>query len=65
MIERFTKSSKLIGMTLDKLHVFGDCLRTLDGILKFILDFLNTCPRDGRAYVFARVSQASWEVEDY
>ena len=41
MIEGFTKSSKLIGMTLDKLHVFGDYLRTLDGLLKLILDLLN------------------------
>ena len=41
MIEGFTKSSKLIGTTLDKLHVFSDCLRTLDGVLKLILDFLN------------------------
>ena len=41
MIERFTKSSKLIGTTLNKMHVFGDYLRTLDGVLKLILDFLN------------------------
>ena len=41
MIKGFTKSSKLIGTTLDKLHVFGDFLRTLDGVLKLILDFLN------------------------
>ena len=41
MIEGFTKSSKLIGTTLDKLHVFGDCLRTLDSVLKLILDLLN------------------------
>ena len=41
MVEGFTKSSKLIGTTLDKLYVFGDCLRTLDGLLKLILDFLN------------------------
>ena len=30
-----------IGTTLNKLNVFGDCLRTLDGVLKLILDFLN------------------------
>ena len=30
-----------IGPTLNKLHVFGDCLRTLDGVLKLILDLLN------------------------
>ena len=41
MVEGFTKSSKLIGTTLDKLHVFGDCLRTLDGVLKLILNLLN------------------------
>ena len=41
MIEGFTKSSKFISMTLDKLHVFSDCLRTLDGMLKLILDLLN------------------------
>ena len=41
MIEGFIKSSKLIDTTLDKLHVFGDCLRTLDGVLKLILYFLN------------------------
>ena len=41
MIEGFTKSNKLIGTTLDKLHVFCDCLRTLDGVLKLILDLLN------------------------
>ena len=41
MIEGFTKSSKLIGKTLDKLHVFSDCLRTLYGVLKLILDFFN------------------------
>ena len=41
MIEGFSKSSKLIGTKLDKLHVFGDFLRTLDSVLKLILDFLN------------------------
>ena len=41
MIEGFTKSNKLISTTLDKLHVFGDCLRTLDGVLKLIHDLLN------------------------
>ena len=41
MIEGFTKSSKLIGTTLDKLHVFDDFLGTLDGMLKLILDLLN------------------------
>ena len=41
MIEGLTKSSKLIVTTLDKLHVFGDCLRTVDGVIKLILDFLN------------------------
>ena len=41
MIEGFTKSSKFISMTLDKLHVFSDCLRTLDDMLKLILDLLN------------------------
>ena len=41
MVKRFTKSSKLIDMTLDKLHVFGDCLTTLDDVLKLILNFLN------------------------
>ena len=41
MVERFTKSSKLISTTLDKLHVFGDCLQTLDGVLKLILNLLN------------------------
>ena len=41
MIKGFTKSIKLIDTTLDKLHVFGDCLRTLDGVLKLILDLLN------------------------
>ena len=41
MLEGFTKSNELIGTTLDKLHVFGDCLRTLDGVLKLILDLLN------------------------
>ena len=41
MIEGFTKSSKLIDTTLDKLHVFGDCLRTLYGVLKLILYLLN------------------------
>ena len=41
MIEGFTKSIKLIGTTLEKLHVLGDCLRTLDGVLKLIIDLLN------------------------
>ena len=41
MIEGFTKSSKLIDTTLDKLHVFGDSLGTLDGVLKLILNLLN------------------------
>ena len=41
MIEGLTKSSKLIDSTLDKLHVFGDCLRTLNGVIKLILDLLN------------------------
>ena len=41
MIERVTKSNKLISMTLDKLDLFSDCLRTLDGMLKLILDLLN------------------------
>ena len=41
MIEGFTKRIKLIGTTLDKLHVLGYCLRTLDGVLKLILDLLN------------------------
>ena len=31
----------MIGTTLDKLHVFSDCLRTLDGVLKLILYLLN------------------------
>ena len=30
-----------IGTTLNKQHVFGDCLRTVDGVLKLILDLLN------------------------
>ena len=41
MVERFPKSSKLIGTKINKVHVFGDCLRTLDGILKLILNLLN------------------------
>ena len=45
MVERFTKSNKLISTTLDKLHVFGDYLRTLDGVLKLILNFLNMLTR--------------------
>ena len=45
MIEGFTKSNKLIDTTLDKLHVFGDCLRILDGVLKLILDFINMSMR--------------------
>ena len=40
MIEGFTKSNELIDTKLDKLHVFSDCLRTLDGVLKLILDLL-------------------------
>ena len=58
MVEGFTKSNKLIGMTLDKLHVFGDCLRTLDGLLKLILNLLNMptrwtsiCVRKGKPSV--------------
>ena len=51
MIEGFTKSSKLIDTTLDKLHVLGDCLRTLDGVLKLILDFLNMPTRWTSIYV--------------
>ena len=31
----------MIGTTLDKLHIFGDCLTTLDGVLKLILDLLH------------------------
>ena len=42
MIEGFTKSRKLIDTTfIDKLHVLSDCLGTLDGVCKLILDFLN------------------------
>ena len=45
MVERLTKSSKLIGTTIDKLHIFGDCLRTFDGVLKLILNLLNMLTR--------------------
>ena len=38
-------------MTLDKMHVFGDCLRTLDGVLKLILNFLNMPTRWTSIYV--------------
>ena len=41
MIKRFPKSNKLIGSTLDKLHVFSDCLGTLDRGLELVLDLLN------------------------
>ena len=41
MVEWFTKSSKLIDITLDKLYVFSHCLRTLDGALKLILNLLD------------------------
>ena len=58
MIEGFTKSNMLIDKTLDKLHVFGDCLRTIDGVLKLILDLLNMptrwtsiCVRKGKLSV--------------
>ena len=41
MIKRFPKSNKLIDSTLYKLHVFSDCLGTLDSSLELVLKLLS------------------------
>ena len=41
MVERFTKRNKLISATLDKQHVFDDCLGSLSGVLKLIFNLLD------------------------
>ena len=41
MVKRFPKSCKLIGSTLDEVHVFGDGLGTLDSCLELVLDLFD------------------------
>ena len=41
MIKRFPKSNKLIGSTLYELHVFSDCLGTLNNSLELVLKFFS------------------------
>ena len=41
MVKRFPKSCKLIGSTLDEVHVFGDGLGTLDDSLELVLDLFD------------------------
>ena len=41
MIKWYPKSHKLIGSTLDEVHVFGEGLGTLDDNLELVLDLFD------------------------
>ena len=41
MVKPFPKSRKLIGSTLDEVHVFDDGLGTFDGSLELVLDLFD------------------------